>query len=354
MSFIFVNNPLYITMKILSFLTTFLLLQNVLFGVEMLQPAEPNKLVKSTKRIYIEGFYGAHNPSIVKFNDGYLMSFRWSPNRLNESWISYICLVLLNSSFEPISTVDILNTRCNNDLTPSQSEDGRIFYYNDKLYVVYNDNMELIFPSYWERRDMYIAEIVWDENNKFTLLEPMLLRHETKYREKPWQKNWNPFVWNDQLCLSYNLHPHEVILANLDNGICKPFFEAKVKDLDWKYGALRGATPAEMVDGEYLAFFHSGIYERTACSEYQEMWHYYIGAYTYSSLPPFALTKMSKEPIEATEFYTSSSYSKRVVYPGGFIIDGPNLYLAYGKDDYEIWIATLDLAELKNSLMEIK
>lgn len=320
----------------------------------MLQPkTQEKKIVTSTKRIYIKDFYGAHNPSIVKFNEGYLMTFRWSPNRQYEPWISYLCLVLLNSSFEPISTVDILNTRVNNHLTPSQSEDGRIIYVKDKLYVVYNDNMELSFPSYWERRDMYIAEIVWDENNNFSVLEPVRLIHETKYREKPWQKNWNPFVWNDQLLLSYNISPHEVIAPNLVNGLCKSTFEIKDIKLDWKYGTPRGATPATLIDGEYWAFFHSSTVSSTACSEYLEMWHYYIGIYTYAGRPPFALTRISQVPIDSPEFYTYSSYQKRVIYPGGFIIDGLNLYLAYGKDDSEIWIATIDLVELKNSLIEI-
>lgn len=343
------------TMKILLLFATFLFFQNALTSVEMLpQDFAEKKIVTSAKRIYIKDFYGAHNPSIVKFKEGYLMSFRWSPNRLHASWISYICLVLLDHSFNPISTVDILNTRFNNNLTPSQAEDGRLFYIKDKLYVVYNDNMELTFPSSWERRDMYIAEIVCDEYNRFGVLEPLRLIHETKYRERPWQKNWNPFAWKDQLLLSYSLYPHEVISPNLSNGMCKPVCEIKFKDLDWKYGTPRGGTPAELVDGEYLAFFHSGLVTHTPCSEYQEMWHYYLGAYTFSDQPPFHVKKISQIPIDSPEFYTYSTYPKRVVYPGGFVMEGNDIYLVYGKDDSEIWVATIDFDELKNSLIKIE
>lgn len=342
--------------KLLSLITAILSFQCALSSVEMLPPATiaEKQIITATKKIHIKNFHGAHNPSIVKFNDGFLMSFRWSPNRLYEPWVSYICLVLLNDSFDPISTVDFLDTRSFNNTTPSQAEDGRIFYFNDKLYVIYNDNMELTFPSTWERRDMYMAEIIYNESNQFAVGEPIRLIHEAKYREKPWQKNWNPFVWNDLLLLSYNINPHEVLTANLETGICKPLSEAKSKNIDWKHGSLRGATPAQLVDGEYLAFFHSGIITRSPCSENNELWHYYMGAYTYSAAPPFAITKISPEPLDSLEFYTYSGYQKRVIYPGGYVIEGPNLYLAYGKDDAEIWIATIDLAELQNSLVDVK
>lgn len=75
-----------------------------------------------------------------------------------------------------------------------------------------------------------------------------------------------------------------------------------------------------------------------------------MGAYTFSPDPPFEITKISSKPIEASSFYTFSSYDKRVIYPGGFIVDGPNLYVAYGKDDSEIWIATININELLQSL----
>lgn len=340
--------------KLILLVTAFLSLQGLLSSVEMIPPEiHDNKIVTSTKKIRIKNYAGAFNPSIVKFKDGYLMSFRWSPNPMYEHWISYIGLVLLDSSFDPISTVDILETRQYNNATPSQAEDGRIFYLNDKLYVIYNDNMELTLPNYWERRDMHIAEIVWDENNKFDVLEPLRLTHQTKYRDRAWQKNWNPFVWNDHLYLIYGVDPHEIIFPDLVSGICKPVSEVKPRNLDWDYGTLRSSTPAQLVDGEYLSFCHSGIMKKTEFSSY-ELWHFHMGAYTFQAHPPFAITKISAKPLESPDFYSYSSYDKRVVYPGGYIIDGPNVYLVYGKDDCEIWVATIDLAELKKSLVEVK
>ncbi|HEV8051123.1 MAG TPA: hypothetical protein VGP47_01415 [Parachlamydiaceae bacterium] len=346
---------------ILPLLATFLAWICALQGIEFLQNSEPvKKIVTSTKQLYLQEYPGAWNPSIVKFRDGYLLTFRWAPNRIMEPWVSHIGIVLLNKTFDPISKPELLDTRVYNGATPSQAEDARIMCMGDKLYLFYNDNMDLIFPSHWERRDMYVAELIC-KDDEFELSQPMRLRHKTKYRDRPWQKNWTPFEWKDKLLLSYSINPHEIIVPDLDTGICAPFNDKKsLIPQDswlfgvWEYDSLRGGTPAQLVDGEYLAFFHSGIITKTAASEHKDIWHYFMGAYTFSAEPPFVITKASQEPIDATGFYTYSSYSKRVIYPGGFIHDGSNIYLAYGKDDSEIWIATLDLAELKNSMVKIK
>jgi hypothetical protein len=199
---------------------------------------------------------------------------------------------------------------------------------------------------------MYLAEL-FVENNHFQLSDATRLIHVTKYRNTLWQKNWSPFEWNGNILISYTINPHEVLTPNLKNGSCQTTFTTE-KSVSWNYGSLRGSTPAQLVDGEYLAFFHSGTVISSASSDYNEMWHYFMGAYTFSAQPPFDLTAMSPEPIDAEGFYTYSSYQKRVIYPGGFVVEGNDIYLAYGKDDSEVWIATLDLNELKQSMVPLK
>ena len=339
------------TFKLL--MTVFLAFKCTLPAFEYLEKIEPKqKIVTATKRLIFENSAGAYNPSITKFKDNYLMTFRWSPNRLAEPWVSFIGFVLLDKNFDPLTKAELLDTRIYNNTTPSQAEDARVFCIGDKYYVVYNDNMDLTFPSTWERRDMYIAEII-HENDHIYLGKPLRLVHERKIRDRPWQKNWSPFEYNGKLLLSYSIKPHEILEPNLTTGICKAVYETE-KDFIWNYDAPRGGTPSALIDGEYLSFFHSGTIHRTPSSEFYDIWHYYMGAYTFSASPPFAITKISSEPINHPEFYTYSHYSKRVIYPGGFVVDGANLYLSYGKDDCEIWIATIDLEELKKSLVNVK
>ena len=85
-----------------------------------------------------------------------------------------------------------------------------------------------------------------------------------------------------------------------------------------------------------------------------DMWHYFMGAYTFSAEAPFQITSITPDPIMAEEFYTPSSFNKRVIFPGGFVASDSKIYVAYGKDDREMWIATLDKDALKNAMVPIQ
>jgi len=310
-----------------------------------------HKIVLETKRIVLEGFPGAYNPSLARFGDQYLLTFRYSPDFYGQPWTSYIGVVLLDNWFEPVSEPELLNTRSKASRTPSQSEDARIFFYRGKMMLIYNDNIEVNRPSYWDRRDMFIAELKFQEGH-FSLSPPLKLIHQEKYGSVLWQKNWVPFEWNKTLFVSYSVNPHEILYPNLMNGECYRCYETDVP-LVWNLGSLKLSSPPIKVDGEFLSFFHSWKIVASEASWGYDLYHYFIGAYTFSSDPPFKLTRYTPNPIVDDRFYTQGSYSKRVVFPGSFVVEGDTLLLPYGKDDSEIWIATVDLKALKGTLVPV-
>jgi len=310
------------------------------------------KLVLETKRIYLEDFPEAWNPSIIRVDQGYLMSFRHTPDAQSQGWISYIGIVLLDEAFNPISKPQLVKTRLKNSKTPSQSEDARIFKFKDRLFLIYNDNIDIIYPPTWQRRDMFMAELFYT-NHQFTLGPPLKLIHEEKYHSVLWQKNWTPFEKDGSLLMTYSINPHEILYPNLATGTCYSAYTTGA-EIQWDFGTLRGSTPPLLVDGEYLAFFHSGIITASPSSWGINVWHYFMGAYTFSAEAPFEITKISPLPIMDEEFYTPSDYFKRVIFPGGFIVSGSSIYVAYGKDDREMWIATLNKDELMKSLVPVE
>lgn len=315
------------------------------------KPLENCDAVISTKRIMLKEFSSIWNPSIVKVKEGFLLSFRYclAPKY---PWISYIGVVYLDNDFEPISTPQLLLMRDENALTSSQSEDARLFEINNEIYLIYNDNVDVENPNYTvDRRDMFIAKLTL-EGTKVNVEKPLKLVHAEKYQSIRLQKNWVPFEWRGRLMFSYSLNPHEVVQPNLLTGECKVFCESAF-GCQWKWGEWRGGTPALMVDGEYLAFFHSPLVTTSEASKGRFMYHYYMGAYTFSSSPPFKVRTASKIPIVADGFYTDSSYDKRIIFPGGFIATDTNIYLTYGKDDNEVWIATIDKIKLKKSMKPV-
>jgi predicted GH43/DUF377 family glycosyl hydrolase len=315
-------------------------------------PAASKKIVVASKQLVFEEYPDAFNPSIIKVDQGFLLTFRYCPNVRNNPWHSHIGVVLLNEKLEPISEPQLLETRSQLSKTESQAEDARIFSFRGRIFLIYNDCVDIVRPSNWDRRDMFIAELNLADNH-CTLSAPLKLCYSEKYNTRVVQKNWVPFEWNKSLLFIYTLHPHEILFANLTNGSCYQCHQTDTP-LPWNYGEPRGSTPPLLIDGEYLAFFHSATQVISPSSWGQEMWHYFMGAYTFSPEPPFTITKMTPSPIIGEGFYTPSTCYKRVVFPGGFVVSGSSIYVAYGKDDCEIWIATIDKEALKATLKRVE
>jgi predicted GH43/DUF377 family glycosyl hydrolase len=79
-----------------------------------------------------------------------------------------------------------------------------------------------------------------------------------------------------------------------------------------------------------------------------------MGAYTFFGQPPFNITKVSSIPIMSKGFYSDTNYEKRVIFPGGFILSEPYIHLAYGKNDCEMWIATIHKERLLSILEPVQ
>jgi predicted GH43/DUF377 family glycosyl hydrolase len=323
-----------------------------LIAIHLLCAADEPSIVIDTKRISLPQFPDAYNPSLIRYGQGYLLSFRFTPDRYGQHWVSFIGVVPLDESFNPLCEPQLLETRSDANNTPSQAEDARLFTHAGRVYLIYNDNIDVTAPSLSDRRDLFVAELIY-EAERFVLLPAVKLLCEEKWASRRWQKNWSPFEAKEELLIGYSINPHEILYPNLNNGECYSCYKSSAA-FNWPWGEQRGGTPPQLVDGEYLGFFHSGIYTSTAASFGWELWHYFAGAYTFSATPPYQLTKISKEPIIGKGFYTISNREKRVIFPGSFIASESKIYLVYGKDDYEIWIATLDKEALKKSLVSVE
>ena len=307
-------------------------------------------IVTCAKRIEFPGFPRAFNPSFIKVDQGFLFIFRTMPDDW-QHWVSHIGVVLLDEEFKPLHAPKILDTRCGHQVTPSQSEDARLFSFQGKIYLIYNDNREITCPSlYYDRRDMYLAELMIS-GHTYTLGNPLKLIHEKKYDSQRVQKNWIPFEWQGKLLLAYTMNPHEILVPDLNTGICKPLYESHAT-LQWGLGTPRGSSIPVMMDGEYFAIFHSGVHTNSPASGWAR-WHYFMGAYAFSPHPPFELTKMTPLAITAPGFYVDSGCEKRVIFPGGAIVLGDKILVAYGRDDCEMWIATLNKDKLKKAMWPI-
>jgi predicted GH43/DUF377 family glycosyl hydrolase len=311
--------------------------------------------VLETKRIEIPGFPQAFNPSIVRFDGKLLMSFRVIPDP-KTPFTSWIGLIWLNDQFLPIGKPQQLRTRRAASSVPSRAEDARLFTIGGHLYISYADNPEPKLSKGGFR--MYVAELIWNGQEMVadSIERLAIFNGET---ESLREKNWVPFDYRGNLLLAYSLNPHLIFCPFLDTESCLTVASTEA-DIQWDWGDLRGGTPGlqDPVTGDYLAFFHSSKKVSSVQSDGKNIGHYFLGAYTFSSEPPFHITRVSPKPIIGKGFYSKTDYKPywtqlKVIFPGGFFMEKECIWIAYGKDDHEIWIAKLGYQGLFKSLVPV-
>lgn len=266
------------------------------------------------KQIHIPKAPTAFNPSLIRWKNQWLLSFRVD---------SYLGLIYLNDQLEPQGEPQIFDDR--------EREDGRLFIYNEKIYICFNS------PA-GRRRKIFTAEIT-ENNQLFTLSSSK----ELSYQSHRVEKNWSPFPNKDKLFFLYQSLPLRVISFDQSNRGEEYPSHSPFSHRCWTYGNIRGGTPAiQLSENEYLTFFHSSIRTDTSVT-------YYMGAMIINNSHPFKILKLSCEPFISDSFYSPTN-QRQIIFPGGLFAYENILYVSYGKNDCESWILQLDSQKLLDSL----
>lgn len=308
--------------------------------------------VLETHKIQIPGFPKAFNPTIIQFKGLILMSFRIIPDPQN-SYTSQLGLIWLDNHFCPIGEPQILDTTLGPGI-PSRTDDGRLVAVGEQIYLVYSDNTDPEISKGGFR--VFVAKLKFD-GGAFTVENPVKLSSFEAEMKGKREKNWVPFDYQGQLLLAYSLTPHVIFRPLLHIGACETIARSD-SNWNWRWGEPRGGTPAIKMDDEYVAFFHSSINMASLHSDGRKMNHYFMGAYTFSTSPPFTIKSISPEPIIGPGFYKGPVYkpywgSVRCIYPCGFIFDEDFIWVSYGRQDHEVWIVKLDKRKLLSSLIPL-
>jgi predicted GH43/DUF377 family glycosyl hydrolase len=332
-------------------------------------------IITSVKKVEINGAFAPYNASIVEDGSGgYLMVFRYDIKERKKivgiktpfrkkilfgnkkmPFRTYIGAVRLDKDFVQVSPVQTIDT--GSDF----SEDPRIFTAGGKFYISYNDMLDN--PVYI--RSMRLACI---DPTTLTTLSIVDVDQQISFidRTSHVEKNWTPFVSaeeNDRICFGYSINPHKILkMKSPESGeMDHPIYPHTVafQKMLWKekqWGTLRGGTPARLVNGQYLAFFHTLFFENG------RPW-YIMGAYTFEATAPYRVTAVSPAPILFKGIYESKTKNtahskKRALFPAGIALGEENgrdvVYVSCGENDCEVKIITFDQEALLKSLEPIK
>lgn len=307
--------------------------------------------VLETRQIHIPGYPEAFNPSIIRWQGCLLMSFRIYDYELRTA--HQIGLIWLDEEFNPIGSPQLLEMPFDDDGCIRKRQDPRLFVISDQLYVIYNNVQKMI--SNREVRRVLVAKVHFDGDRFYADNSELISDFEGL---KSWrsEKNWVPFDYQGQFNLAYSLLPHKIMTPVFGEGRCDTVSSSS-GDIRWNWGQLRGGSSALLVDGNYLSFFHSSCEMPSVHSKGKMARHYFMGAYVFSSTPPFEIKKISSEPIFSQNFYNGKPYKMwrplQVVFPMGFFFNDQFIWVAYGRQDHEVWIVKLDKQGLYDSLTTV-
>lgn len=324
--------------------------------------SETSDFICDCFKMNIPGHPYAFNSSIVKWNDSLWMSFREiiDPGISDQSRIA---IVRLDENFEPVGPIQSMNCQ----IEAAGLDDARLFAIEDRLFLIYSaicreiPFMSQIDPlkihSGYGISRMYISELIFEENQFLVINTDYLGEFDCRNPMRS-EKNWVPFHYRGHLLLSYSISPHRIFYPILGQNRCETL-TLSTNNIEWNLGELRGGTPAILDGDKYISFFHSSTPMKTVHSNDDEIIHYFMGAYTYSCEPPFDITDISPAPIIGKGFYEGEIYTPywhptRVVFPYGIVSNDVHIWISYGRQDHEIWIAKLDKKRLLESLIPVK
>jgi predicted GH43/DUF377 family glycosyl hydrolase len=311
-----------------------------LYGIPF---ADKQGIILDVKNVSIRDIETPYNAALTKDQNGnYLLIFRYDIKKKVNFKYNYIACVKLDENLEQKEGYK------NIDTLSDFSNDPRIFKTGSQFFLVYNDTVSLDSKD----RIMKIGEL--DVKN-FQLNYVTDLDRKIRKTEK----NWTPFSYRnnstEEIYFIYTIDPYLVLkLENpLENTLENVNFDSNPVDFPWSWGSPRGGTHAELIDGEYLTFFHSSCTDRNG-----KRW-YVMGALTFEAKPPFRITAVSPYPLLFKGIY-SSSHSKsssrlRCIFPSGLVLteDHSKILISCGENDSAVKIITFDKKELLKSLVRI-
>ena len=307
-----------------------------------------NAIIK-TKQLSIPGYPDAYNPSLIPYEEGYLLSFRVRcydlktfVKKVLHSKTSYVGLVKLDQNLQICKAPYLLDIASYDDSPSTSAQDGRLFRFGEKILFFFNDHS----LNKQSNQFQYVVELVENRGKLQSKKRATLLDYK---RMGSIEKNWTPFVSANRLYLIYAGNPHLILEPNLETGICQKIAATDAGSI-WKWGEMRGGTIAESIEEGFLTFFHSSQ-DRPAASFFGPKTgrNYAMGAYLFEKTPPFRVKKISASPLGTLEDYEKSN-RRKVVFPSGMVFDGNLIHLAWGKNDNKICITTFDKEKLLSSM----
>lgn len=276
----------------------------------------------------------AFNSSLFRFKGRLLLCYRtgWSGARLH--------VAELDKDMTP-KKVTTLNGLGHPRATVGQ-EDPRLFEYQGRLHVS--------FTGVERSGGGVVTNVLYARLTDDFRIEEVFAPNY--FGRRSWEKNWVFFEWEGMLLAVYSIAPH--VILHIRGNQAYPLAETNTA-FPWSGGTLRGGCPPVRVGDTFYHWFHG---RHGAEGDEQHKWHhskYTIGLYTFPARYPFAIERMTPDPILIADYETLPDDQKRsgnpaVVFPAGAILERGQWSISMGVHDRWTDVAKWDAAEVDKML----
>jgi len=204
----------------------------------------------------------------------------------------------------------------------SRAEDGRLIKCQERLICIYTA------PFFTNPTTSIMHMFDFSTNKKWKL----------KYdKAAPMEKNWSPFVYNNELYLSYKLSPHNVLKCDINTGTCTEMYLSNSK----LPSNIRGSSQIIPWKNNYIGIAHTttttGVLERT--------YIHYI--FIMNENPPFEIVRSSIPFTFPTHF---NDWRDKIQFCCGLFIKDKYFYISYGVADCLSFILKVHETEIEHLL----
>lgn len=264
------------------------------FGLGPVYPPVTKQLeVLPFNRLSIKPF--AYNPSIMRWGNRILMTYRWHPE---SNWKTRLCLCELDEKWKVISNKDI-------DFGSRHSEeDPHLFVHKDGLWISWVESVDFghCVVKYGELKEGK----AWVVPTQF---QPKYGRNDGNGMEKNWVFHEN----NGKINFFYQFYPYAQVVSVIGDE-CSEF--AKISLPHWPWGTRKGGC----ICGDFY-FFHSTLNnEFNPNAVNNSTRRYYIGAQKIGDLCSRPILYGSElSDLTQTEMSSCKHYKANVVFCSGAI-----------------------------------
>ena len=166
------------------------------------------------------------------------------------------------------------------------------------------------------------------------------------------QKNWIPFVYENEIYFIATICPHRVYKINFEkNPVAELFYSTDWNHAWFNNNSLRGnTTPLLLSDGNYLSTFHTSTLIKHT--------HFYDnGFYVFEGKPPFRPLYCSYKTFlcaeDAKEPYFRKHNQILCPFPVGMIYNQDKVLISYGDNDSCVKILEVGLENIYKTMVKI-